>query len=101
MFRNQISLFVVTFLVVGLFFLVLPEKGFSGIGTGLGCCVDSSNICIGCGSLECAINGSECIAAGGVNSNQLQICLKENADIVSECSNLPCCRLLCNFGRQL
>jgi len=44
MFRNQISLFVVTFLVVGLFFLVLPEKGFSGIGTGLGCCNTSISV---------------------------------------------------------
>ncbi len=101
MFRNQLSIFVASFLIIGFFFLALPEKGLGNGENLLGCCEDIANNCIGCGSLECAINGSECIAAGGVNSNQLQICLKENADIVSECSNPPCCRLLCNFCRQL
>jgi hypothetical protein len=28
--KNRISLFVATFLIIGFFFLALPEKGFSG-----------------------------------------------------------------------
>jgi len=31
MIKNRISLFVTTFLIVGFFFLALPEKGYSGV----------------------------------------------------------------------
>jgi hypothetical protein len=31
MFKNQISLFVATFLIIGFFFLALPEEGVSGL----------------------------------------------------------------------
>ena len=37
MLRNRIILFVSSFLIVGLFFVALPEKGYSGIVT-MGCC---------------------------------------------------------------
>jgi len=59
MIKNRFSLFVTTFLIIGFFFLALPEKGYSGIRP-LGCCEDIADNCIGCGSLECAIQFSEC-----------------------------------------
>jgi len=33
MFRNRISIFIATFLIIGFFFLSLPEKGYSGTPT--------------------------------------------------------------------
>jgi len=41
MFRNQVSLFVAAFLIIGFFFLALPEKGFSQDG----CCQSTENTC--------------------------------------------------------
>ena len=40
MIKNRISLFVATFLVIGFFFLALPEKGYSGVPLDppTGCC---------------------------------------------------------------
>ncbi len=39
MFRNQVSLFIVTFLICGFFFLASPEVGFSGMPPiEVGCC---------------------------------------------------------------
>ncbi len=37
MIKNRFSLFLATFLIVGFFFLALPEKGYSGVMP-LGCC---------------------------------------------------------------
>ncbi len=37
-FRNRISLFVATFLIIGFFFLALPEKGITAGPPGLSCC---------------------------------------------------------------
>jgi len=38
-FRNRISLFIATFLIIGFFFLALPEKGYSGAAMAItGCC---------------------------------------------------------------
>jgi len=41
MLKNRLSLFVATFLIIGFFFLALPEKGYSGIANlpgGPPCC---------------------------------------------------------------
>ncbi len=65
MFKKQISLFVATFLIVGLFFLALPEKGYSGVPTDLGCCDNPSNGCLGCGGLDCAITENVCVGLSG------------------------------------
>ncbi len=35
--KKSMSIFVATFLVIGFFFLALPEKGYSGVEP-LGCC---------------------------------------------------------------
>jgi len=42
--RHQISLFIITFLIVGFFILALPEKGFSGTPD-LGCCKPPEGPC--------------------------------------------------------
>jgi hypothetical protein len=49
MIRNRISLFVATFLIIGFFFLALPEKGYSQIVLGGPPCCDvpSLNVCVG------------------------------------------------------
>jgi len=53
MIKNKFSLFLATFLIIGFFFLALPEKGFSGITTlpgGPPCCevrFDFGNLCEG------------------------------------------------------
>ena len=61
--RNQISLFVVSFLFVGILFLVLPEKGYSE----LGCCLILDELsavgCVGCknpASEQCAVLSNAC-----------------------------------------
>ncbi|MCH7518555.1 MAG: IPTL-CTERM sorting domain-containing protein [Candidatus Dadabacteria bacterium] len=42
-FRNRISLFVATFLIIGFFFLALPEKGITFGSPGLSCCQDTGS----------------------------------------------------------
>ena len=44
MLRNRISLFVGAFLIVGFFFMALPEEGFSGRST-IDCCQITSTTC--------------------------------------------------------
>ncbi len=52
MIRNRISLFIATLLIIGFFFLALPEKGYSGATMFTGCCqqgddkVLKENFCI-------------------------------------------------------
>ena len=63
--KNRFSLFLATFIIIGFFFLALPEKGFSGIGpTSLGCCLDVEFFCVGCEG-ACAITDEQCSAEGG------------------------------------
>jgi len=39
MIKNRFSLFIATFLIIGFFFLALPENGYSGLAmTPIGCC---------------------------------------------------------------
>jgi len=61
MIKNRVSLFIATFLIIGSFFLALPEKGYSGFDPlVLGCCrPDSMDSCIGCES-GCAITAMAC-----------------------------------------
>ena len=49
MIKNKFSLFVATFLIIGFFFLALPDKGYSqSIFDGPPCCdVLRSNVCLG------------------------------------------------------
>ena len=61
MIKNRISIFLVTFLIIGFFFIALPEKGNAGLS--LGCCLSPPNgtsSCIGCGGLDCAIRFDLC-----------------------------------------
>ncbi len=60
MIRNRVSLFVATFLIIGFFFLALPEKGFSGINIEIGgCCqVTEPDLCFNIDSLETLIECS-------------------------------------------
>jgi len=55
MIKNRISLFVATFLVVGFFFLAMPEKGYSQEPVFEGCCqytgVQGGNMCYQSSSL--------------------------------------------------
>jgi len=85
MIKNRISLFLATFLIIGFFFLALPEKGYSGLPAELGCCVDG-DICLGCGgSLDCAIIGDPtCDLLGGVVLLLNQVCV--NGDF---CAGAP------------
>ena len=67
MIKNRISLFVATFLIIGFFFLALPEKGYSG--NTFGCCVDG-DLCVGCGSGACATSEGFCFDNGGTLMDQ-------------------------------
>jgi hypothetical protein len=51
MIKNRILLFIATFLIIGFFFLALPEKGYSqSIFDGPPCCdAPGKNICVGGG----------------------------------------------------
>ena len=69
MFKNRFSLFLATFLIIGFFFLALPEKGYSGTNgiNSLGCCLhDPSGLCVGCELADCAIAEDGCQATGDV-----------------------------------
>ena len=59
MFKNRFSLFIATFLIIGFFFLALPDKGYSGVNT-LGCCNPGGDTCTGCELGDCAIREAEC-----------------------------------------
>jgi hypothetical protein len=74
MFKKQISLFVATFFIIGFFFVALPEKGYSGVPTELGCCTVGPE-CIGCEPLNnCAISTSACIDIGGDGIRSGEVC---------------------------
>ena len=63
MFKKQISLFLATFLIVGLFFLALPDEGSAGMNF-LVCCTteQGGGNCLGCGEsgIPCAIELDSC-----------------------------------------
>ena len=63
MIKNRISLFLATFLIIGFFFLALPENGYSGISSdGPPCCdIPSINECAG--------------GEGALSTCQTQVCM--------------------------
>ncbi len=74
MFRNRISLFVATFLIIGFFFLALPEKGLGQTG----CCLEPTNggtTCLGCAQadLDCISVSTQsfCDSQGGAFTDNL------------------------------
>jgi len=75
MIKNRISLFLATFLIIGFFFLALPEKGYSGMANGsLGCCQlfapDGPDDCTEpLDPIECNIKKGEFIPHGVCSSN--------------------------------
>jgi len=106
MFRNQISIFVATFLIVGLFFLALPEKGYSGVPTDLGCCLDiepEPAICIGCEGLDdCAIRRVDCPETDVfINFTEKEVCFNNGNCLPPKDDDLGCCVISagnCNGG---
>jgi len=56
---KSISTFVIAFLIIGFFFLALPEKGYSGIN--FGCCktMEVGGRCIGC-ETDCSTSENFC-----------------------------------------
>jgi len=68
MIKNRISLFIATFLIIGFFFLALPEKGLGQTG----CCIEPTNggeACLGCAqtALDCGSVSTQsfCVSQGG------------------------------------
>jgi len=88
---KSISTFIIAFLIVGFFFLALPEKGFSGVN--LGCCITEipGGECLGCGLLEdCAISEGDCPADALFFNGEA--CLTNG---IEECKNLEGTELGC------
>ncbi len=83
MFKNRFSLFVAAFVIIGFFFLALPEKGYSGIPIDFGCCrTQNLQNCIGCES-GCAITENFCDDIEGefFVSQKGRICVDEGKQI--------------------
>ena len=79
--RNQISLFIVSFLVVGFFYLSLPQKGLAQGG----CCRTPDNaFCLGCDK-DCAATENYCEEHGGLFIGATEACVSEFGD----CGSLP------------
>lgn len=74
MIKNRISLFVAAFLVVGFFFLALPEKGYSQ--TPIGCCQyeTSCAILFEGDQVPCSNGGGE-VELGGTCDHESGICI--------------------------
>ncbi len=94
MFKNRTSLFVATFLIIGFFFLALPEKGVAGIGP-LGCCFDSQQtpaICQGCGELgSCSVTLDRCTAELGQFWSTDLVCMGDGSCVVPPTGGAGCC----------
>ena len=80
MFQNRISLFVATFLIIGFFFLAMPEKGYSGfyVPGGPPCCdIPSDNLCAG--GEEAFIHcPTECVESGDCIIVENGICVPDD-----------------------
>ncbi len=66
--NKSISISVTTFLIVGFFFLALPDEGRSGVPFSLGCCVSSTpSECLGCPDTasNCSIPQAQCLNMPG------------------------------------
>jgi exosortase sorting signal-containing protein len=65
---NRVSVFVVTFLMVGLFFLALTGNEASGVASPPGCCTTEMDggVCAGCpGGESCLTSQEFCSSEGG------------------------------------
>ena len=80
--KDMFSLFVAVFLIVGFFFLALPEKGFSGVAMPpTGCCIDPDDDCVNFGDelvacqLGSIVNNGTCTVEGpgGICTNVIPI----------------------------
>jgi len=90
MLKNQISLFLATFLIIGLFFLALPEDGYSGvlIPGGPPCCdlpvidrcVGGEQAALNCQATFCEELGCEFIEDA--------ICVEEDEILTGSCVEL-------------
>jgi len=69
MIKNRVSLFITAFLIVGFFFLAMPERGYAGILTAIGCCQFQD----GC---DVAGNLDECLAFGGQEFFEDEFCIE-------------------------
>ena len=89
MIKNRLSLFIAAFLIVGFFFLALPEKGYSGGAFfDFGCCttLEDGGDCVGCES-GCATSEAFCNEIGGNFdlSPMSQICEDSPPDQDADC----------------
>ena len=79
--KNGFPLFLATFLIIGFFFLALPEKGYSGLP--YGCCstpLNGTPSCIGCES-GCATTQGFCNENDGmVFTGSSRICVIEGEE---------------------
>lgn len=104
---KNISSFVIAFLIIGFFYLAMPEKGWGGTPA-LGCCISAEKNCIGCdGDLDCAIRGFDCPLQPEASFSSGEACLTFAGD--DECKSLDdgmlgCCAISagnCNDGESL
>lgn len=70
--KSQISIFIATFLIIGFFFLALPQNSVAGGDFMLGCCRtvdqpagDPGGVCVGCPDSSCFTSESFCESEGG------------------------------------
>ena len=77
---KNISIFIGTFLIIGFFFLALPEKGYSGFPTlpgGPPCCeVTFQGTCVGGDPTAMTACGSQGCLAGGCTLFNNAICVE-------------------------
>ncbi len=80
MIKNRFSLFIATFLIIGFFFLALPEKGYSGMPVLTGCCQFTQG---GCADVD---DGIRCTAGSFFPD---QICNDATGQCVQPAINTP------------
>jgi len=92
MIKNGVSIFIATFLIIGFFFLALPEKCLSQ--SNLGCCqITADQTCTGCGELDCAITSTECIEVLSGVLNPDGVCVDGSQPCQDTTGILGCCVL--------
>ena len=102
MFKNRFSLFVATFLIIGFFFLALPEEGYSGLPTSPGgppCCdVIEQGTCVGGDPNAMTACGSQACSEGECSFLKNEICV-EGGQGSGRCEQpTGCCQLFAPDG---
>lgn len=88
--KDKFSLFLAAFLIVGMFFLALPEEGLAQGG----CCRTPDNLsCLGCDS-DCAATESFCEAQGGIFIGGQEACVDPFGDCGSAPDTTGCCLIV-------